>query len=128
MAFADVTWQMLTMWGVVLVLLYLAIYKGFEPLLLLPIAFGALLANLPTEALVNPPPGPIHAPHAAIVEKINVQMGDKIAAGRRPIDSDRPLIAILKTEDGKTEEIHTAASGRVVAIAVTEGQKVVEGQ
>ena len=29
------------------VLIYLAIGKGFEPLLLLPIAFGMLLANLP---------------------------------------------------------------------------------
>ena len=29
------------------VLLYLAIVKGFEPLLLLPIAFGMLLSNLP---------------------------------------------------------------------------------
>ena len=29
------------------VLLYLAIVKGFEPLLLVPIAFGMLLTNLP---------------------------------------------------------------------------------
>ena len=33
--------------GVAIVLLYLAISKGFEPLLLLPIAFGCLLANIP---------------------------------------------------------------------------------
>ncbi len=37
----------LIMWGIVIVLLYLAIAKKFEPLLLLPIAFGMLLANLP---------------------------------------------------------------------------------
>lgn len=37
------------------VLLYLAIYKGFEPLLLVPIAFGMLLANLPLAGLMNPP-------------------------------------------------------------------------
>lgn len=37
------------------VLIYLAIRKGFEPLLLLPIAFGMLLANLPLAALMNPP-------------------------------------------------------------------------
>ena len=53
--FFHVTWRMLVMWGVVLVLLYLAVFKEFEPLLLVPIAFGALLANLPTEGLVNPP-------------------------------------------------------------------------
>jgi oxaloacetate decarboxylase beta subunit len=48
---------MAIMWAVVAVLMYLAIVKGFEPLLLVPIAFGALLANLPThgvmEGLVN---------------------------------------------------------------------------
>src|SRR5690554_4186295 len=38
-----------------LVLLYLAIAKGFEPLLLLPIAFGILLANLPGADLMKEP-------------------------------------------------------------------------
>ena len=51
--FGVVTWQMLVMWGVVGVLLYLAVAKGFEPLLLVPIAFGALLANLPTRGLIT---------------------------------------------------------------------------
>jgi sodium ion-translocating decarboxylase beta subunit len=51
--FGMVTWQMLVMWVVVVVLLYLAIAKGFEPLLLVPIAFGALLANLPTRGLIS---------------------------------------------------------------------------
>ena len=40
-------WQMLIMVGISCVLLYLAIVKKFEPLLLLPIAFGMLLTNLP---------------------------------------------------------------------------------
>ncbi|MCY4499470.1 MAG: sodium ion-translocating decarboxylase subunit beta [Rhodospirillaceae bacterium] len=53
--FFHVTWRMLVMWGVVLGLLYLAVYRRFEPLLLVPIGFGALLANLPTEGLVNLP-------------------------------------------------------------------------
>ena len=53
----HLTWKMVLMWIVVLVLLYLAVYKNFEPLLLVPIAFGALLANLPTEGLVNLPEG-----------------------------------------------------------------------
>jgi oxaloacetate decarboxylase beta subunit len=38
-----------------LVLLYLAIAKGFEPLLLTPIAFGMLLANLPGANLMKEP-------------------------------------------------------------------------
>lgn len=54
-AFHLVTWQMMVMWGIALVLLYLAVYKGFEPLLLVPIAFGALIANLPTQGIVNLP-------------------------------------------------------------------------
>jgi oxaloacetate decarboxylase beta subunit len=37
------------------VLLYLAIVKGFEPLLLMPIAFGMLLANLPAAGMMAPP-------------------------------------------------------------------------
>lgn len=53
----DVTWRMAVMWCVVAGLLYLAVYKQFEPLLLVPIAFGALLANLPAEGLVNVPVG-----------------------------------------------------------------------
>ncbi len=37
-----------------LTLVYLAIFKGFEPLLLLPIGFGAFLANLPLSNVVGP--------------------------------------------------------------------------
>jgi oxaloacetate decarboxylase beta subunit len=53
----DITWRMAVMWVVVLVLMYLAVFKKFEPLLLVPIAFGALLANLPTEGMINIPVG-----------------------------------------------------------------------
>ena len=44
----------LLMMFVALVLLYLAIVKGFEPLLLLPIGFGALLANIPLAGISGP--------------------------------------------------------------------------
>ena len=43
----------LIMIGVACVLLYLAIKKQFEPLLLLPIAFGMLLANLPFSGIFH---------------------------------------------------------------------------
>lgn len=52
-AFVSITWQMMVMWLIVGVLLYLAVGKGFEPLLLVPIAFGALLANLPTHGVME---------------------------------------------------------------------------
>ncbi len=45
--FMDGGWKTLVMLAISCVLLYLAIVKKFEPLLLLPIAFGMLLANLP---------------------------------------------------------------------------------
>jgi len=41
--------------AVACVLIYLAIVKKYEPLLLLPIAFGVLLANLPLAGLMSPP-------------------------------------------------------------------------
>lgn len=53
--FVAITWQALVMMFVSLVLIYLAIAKKFEPLLLLPIAFGVLLANLPLAGLMNEP-------------------------------------------------------------------------
>ena len=45
-AFASLTWGNYVMVVVALILLYLAIAKGYEPLLLLPISFGMLLVNL----------------------------------------------------------------------------------
>ncbi len=45
--FAALTWENVVMIGVGLVLLYLAIAKEYEPLLLLPIAFGDIMANFP---------------------------------------------------------------------------------
>ncbi len=49
--FMAITWQQLVMLCVSGVLIYLAIVKKYEPLLLLPIAFGMLLANLPLAGL-----------------------------------------------------------------------------
>ncbi len=40
--------------GISLILIYLAIAKGFEPLLLLPIGFGGILANIPIAAIAGP--------------------------------------------------------------------------
>jgi len=53
--FAVVKWQQIVMLIVSCILLYLALKKGFEPLLLIPIAFGMLLANLPGAGLMNEP-------------------------------------------------------------------------
>ena len=45
--FATLTWQSAVMLAISFVLLYLAVVKKFEPLLLLPIAFGIFMTNLP---------------------------------------------------------------------------------
>ncbi|WP_321471502.1 sodium ion-translocating decarboxylase subunit beta [Halarcobacter sp.] len=50
----EQTWGRIIMFGIVIVLFYLAIAKGFEPLLLLPIAFGGLLANIPLANMGGP--------------------------------------------------------------------------
>ncbi len=53
--FTALNWQYCVMIAVALILIYLAIVKKFEPLLLLPIAFGMLLANLPLTGLMSGP-------------------------------------------------------------------------
>ncbi|MEA4852695.1 MAG: sodium ion-translocating decarboxylase subunit beta [Christensenella sp.] len=51
--FNATDWQQWVMIGIACVLLYLAIVKKFEPLLLLPIAFGMLLTNLPMAGMYH---------------------------------------------------------------------------
>jgi len=46
-AIGGFSWEVAVMWIIAFVLLYLGIFKGYEPLLLVPIAFGVLLANFP---------------------------------------------------------------------------------
>lgn len=53
MGFSTFTWQQGVMIGISLILLFLAIGKKFEPFLLLPIAFGMLLVNLPLTGLTQ---------------------------------------------------------------------------
>jgi len=57
MGIFAVTVEMVIMWLISLTLLYLAISKKYEPLLLLPIGFGILLANLPLTQLMQPDEG-----------------------------------------------------------------------
>lgn len=52
--FVAITWQQIVMMLIAFLFLYLAIKKGYEPLLLVPIAFGMLLTNLPIAGLMEP--------------------------------------------------------------------------
>ena len=49
----SITWQQAVMYVVGAVLIYLAIEKGFEPSLLMPMGFGAILVNLPLSGVIN---------------------------------------------------------------------------
>ena len=53
-AFFSITFGNLIMIAVALTFLYLAIAKGFEPLLLVPIAFGMLLVNIYPDIMLDP--------------------------------------------------------------------------
>ena len=53
----SVTPDLLVMWLIGLTLIYLAVTRKYEPLLLLPIGFGILLANLPLTQLMDPGDG-----------------------------------------------------------------------
>jgi carboxybiotin decarboxylase len=76
--FGYIDWRMLVMWAVVVVLLYLAVYKKFEPLLLVPIAFGAILANLPTQGIVNKPAALVRSPNTGQIVSVVAEAGQSV--------------------------------------------------
>ena len=49
----SITWQQVVMYAVGLLLIYLAIEKDYEPALLLPMGFGAILVNIPFSCALN---------------------------------------------------------------------------
>ena len=49
----SITWRQAVMYVVGIVLIYLAIKKDYEPALLLPMGFGAILVNLPLSGVIN---------------------------------------------------------------------------
>ena len=53
-AFFNITFGNILMIGIACIFLYLAIKKGFEPLLLIPISFGMLLVNIYPEIMAKP--------------------------------------------------------------------------
>ena len=55
--FANMALGQFIMLVVACVLIYLAVVKKYEPLLLVPIGFGVMLANLPVAGLMDPPNG-----------------------------------------------------------------------
>ncbi|MDO4581064.1 MAG: sodium ion-translocating decarboxylase subunit beta [Bacillota bacterium] len=69
-SFSVLDWRSCVMILVAFLLFYLAIKKEFEPLLLVPIAFGMMLANIPLAHLMAEPVRSIGADGLPVVEKI----------------------------------------------------------
>ena len=66
--FADVIvpgWQKLFMIAIGFLIVYLAVGKGFEPLLLIPIGFGTILVNIPGAGMGDAPHGMLHIIYSA---------------------------------------------------------------
>lgn len=78
--FAALEWKMVLMWVIIAVLLYLAVVKQFEPLLLVPISLGALLANLPIHDIILH--APVHGPDGEMITSgglfYYIQLGVKL--------------------------------------------------
>ena len=49
----SITWQQVVMYVIGVVMIYLAVKKEYEPSLLLPMGFGAILVNLPGSGVLN---------------------------------------------------------------------------
>nr|MCU0780800.1 sodium ion-translocating decarboxylase subunit beta [Akkermansiaceae bacterium] len=99
-AFERVQWRMVAMWPIIGILLYLAIVKGFEPLLLVPISLGALIANLPIEQEIMGAPdgGVIGGLFYYIDQGINLQIFPPlIFLGVGALTDFGPLIANPRT-------------------------------
>ena len=128
--FFYVDWRMIVMWLVVLVLLYLAVYKQFEPLLLVPIAFGALLANLPTEGVVNKPAAPLIAPVEGTVREVFVSRGDSVVVPRIVRQTPSKVADTVKGESTAVADVNaffeklskaTSAEGRADVFEKAKG-------
>lgn len=73
---AQLDWGQATMMAVCLGLLYLAIKKGFEPLLLVPIGFGGIMANIPGAGLAfSAVENALYAGDAGVIESLNQLLG-----------------------------------------------------
>ena len=97
--FSSLTWQMLVMWGIVVVLLWLAVAKGFEPLLLVPIAFGALIANLPTRGVITAEMRPDGVYETATFRVESERIDHAGAPGTLP-DETRQVTRVNRIEGG----------------------------
>ena len=89
--FGNLTWQMVVMWVIGGLLIYLAIAKKMEPSLLLPMGFGAILVNLPLSGAITQ--GTTVGPISALFD---------VLAGLFFDLPDAASIAVIGAADGPT--------------------------
>ena len=124
MGIANLEWGQLLMLLVGGLLIFLAIRKGFEPLLLLPIGFGCILANVPVVGMANDAVGQLliggNADHlAALAELLGVPVPEvteavKHASGAA-LSAAKALAGNLGYEPGMLYQFYAVAIGSGVA-------------
>jgi len=107
-------WGNALMIAIALVLIYLAIAKEMEPLLLVPIGFGMILVNLPLGGMMDYEMM-LKAPQAGTVVEVSTQEGKGFDKGG----------VICKLDSG---EVVAPVFGRVDKLNVEQGQHVEKGQ
>ena len=88
-------WQKIVMIAIGFLIVYLAVAKGFEPLLLIPIGFGTFLVNIPGAGMGDAPHGMLHIIYSAGVGNEFFPM--LIFMGIGAMTDFGPLIANPKT-------------------------------
>ena len=102
--FADGGWKYLIMIAVACVLLYLGIGKKFEPLLLVGIAFGALLTNIPGAGLYHMEMWDAYVNEAGYDPINNVALYETTDDGIRKISVEEYLANYTGDDKAKVEE------------------------
>lgn len=112
--FQHFYWGNAVMIGIGAVLIYLAVVKKMEPLLLVPIGFGILLVNLPMGGIMDYELK-VRAPEAGIVLEVEMQEGDKFKEGT----------VICQLDSG---EVLAPVFGRIDHIEISPGEHVEAGE
>jgi oxaloacetate decarboxylase beta subunit len=124
MGIANLEWGQLLMVLVGGMLIFLAIRKGFEPLLLLPIGFGCVLANVPVAGLAEDAVGqllltgdPGHL--SALAQQLGVPVAEVAEAAKQAsgaaLSSARTLASNLGYEPGMLYQFYAVAISSGVA-------------
>ncbi len=112
--FENGGWKNLIMIAIAGVLLYLAIRKQFEPLLLLPIAFGMLLVNLPLGGVMDPQKNslvPFSAEETTAYVEGTYEQVYPVYLNEVSVDGSDPHIVTYKKGDGSEVLVYNTGNG-----------------